>query len=320
MSEYDEDLNPKGRGLGRGLDALFGDDEDEYHLDTDNDILSDIDDVEDFNERDTSRKIVGVEQLFPCEDQPRKNFDPKSIEELAESIEEHGMIQPILVRPDHTRKDMYEIVAGERRWRAAQRVQLHEVPIIVRDLEDDKMFQIALVENLQRRDLDAIEEARGYQRLIDQYGHSAEKVGQAVGKSRSYVSNMTRLLGLPESVQDMLEKEELTVGHARALLSCEQPTLLAQEIVRNQLSVRETEKLVADNQDRPVRKNKSSKNKGFSEKDADTLALEKELSDQLGMNVAIDMKNDSKGTMKIEFRTLDQLDDVLQRLAQTPKK
>ena len=133
MSDSDEDLNPKDRGLGRGLDALFGDDEDTYHLDTDDDILDHVDDVEDYNERDLSRKVVGVEQLFPCNDQPRKKFDDSAIKELAESLEEHGMIQPILVRPDHTRDNMYEIIAGERRWRAAQAAKMHEVPVVVRD-------------------------------------------------------------------------------------------------------------------------------------------------------------------------------------------
>ncbi len=305
-------LNPKERGLGRGLDALFGDDEDVY---------PEYDIEKEGNQNSNIQKItVGVEQLSPCQDQPRKNFDQKAIDELASSLSEHGMIQPILVRPDATRPDMYEIVAGERRWRASQRAQIHEVPIIVRELDDSTMFQIALVENLQRRDLDPLEDARGYQRLIDYFGHGPETVGDAVGKSRSHITNMIRLLSLPESVQDMITQGELTMGHARALIPAEQPTLLAQEIIRNGLSVRQTEKLVADNQGRSIKKQNNNKpNAGFSNKDADTIALEKEVSNQLGMNVLLDMKSNSKGAMKIEFKTLDQLDDILQRLAQTPK-
>ena len=312
MSEAEKkELKPKSRGLGRGLDALFGDDEDDY---------AEYNIENQSNQNSNAQKnIVGVEQLFPCPDQPRQHFDPKAIDELASSLSEHGMIQPILVRPDPTRSDMYEIVAGERRWRAAQRAQIHEVPIIVRELDDSTMFQIALVENLQRRDLDPLEEARGYQRLIDYFGHNPETVGEAVGKSRSHVTNMTRLLALPQSVQDMVTKGDLSAGHARALIPADQPALLAQEIIRSGLSVRQTEKLVADNLGRDIKKQKKKPAGGFSAKDADTLALEKEVSNQLGINVTLDMKSDSKGTMKIEFKTLDQLDDVLQRLAQTPK-
>lgn len=308
-AEEAEELNPKDRGLGRGLGALFGDEEDVYPTVEEGDFSDDL-----------SRKTVGVEQLFPCADQPRKHFDEKAIQELAGSIAEHGLLQPILVRPDKTREGMYEIIAGERRWRASQKAQLHEVPIIIRDMDDAVMLQIALVENLQRQDLNAIEEAKGYERLVEEFGHSHEAVGEAVAKSRSHVANMIRILQLPEGVQDMVVDGQLSAGHARALLKAEEPAILAKEIVAKNLSVRDTEKLVADNQGREIKHRKPLKNKGFSEKDADTLALEKEVSNQLGMNVSIDMKNAHDGTMKIEFKNLDQLDDVLQRLAQTPKK
>ncbi|HPF78663.1 MAG TPA: ParB/RepB/Spo0J family partition protein [Alphaproteobacteria bacterium] len=309
-ADAEEKLNPKGRGLGRGLGALFGDEEEVYPQ---------------FNAEenipDSSRKVVGVEQLFPCPDQPRRHFDEQAIKELSLSIAEHGLLQPILVRPDKTRDGMYEIIAGERRWRASQKAQLHEVPVIIRDLDDAAAFQIALVENLQRQDLNAIEEAQGYNRLVEEFGHSHESVGEVLGKSRSHVANMIRLLQLPSSVQTMVVNGDLSAGHARALLKAEQPALMAQEVVNKKLSVRETEKLVAEYEGREIqhRSSGTKKGPGFSEKDADTLALEKEVSNQLGMNVAIDMKDAHQGKMTISFKNLDQLDDVLQRLAQRPK-
>lgn len=309
-AKTEEDLNPKDRGLGRGLGALFGDEEDVYPT---------VEDEADFA-NDLNRKTVGVEQLFPCADQPRKHFDEKAIQELAGSIAEYGLLQPILVRPDKTREGMYEIIAGERRWRASQKAQLHEVPVIIREMDDAVMLQIALVENLQRQDLNAIEEAKGYDRLVEEFGHSHEAIGEAVGKSRSHIANMIRLLQLPDGVQDMVVDGQLSAGHARALLKAEEPAKLAKEIVAKNLSVREAEKLAAEDQGREIKHRKPLKGKGFSAKDADTLALEKEVSNQLGMGVSIDMKNTHEGSMKINFKSLDQLDDVLQRLAQTPKK
>lgn len=308
--EEDKKLNPKERGLGRGLGALFGDEEDVYPTF----------DAEE-NVPDSSRKFVGIGQLFPCADQPRRHFDEAALKELANSIIEHGLLQPILVRPDKTRDGMYEIIAGERRWRASQKAQLHEVPVVIRDIDDAAMFQIALVENLQRQDLNAIEEGLGYHRLVEEFGHSHESVGEVLGKSRSHVANMIRLLQLPESVQNMVIKGELTAGHARALLKAEQPALMAQEVVNKKLSVRETEKLVATYEGRKIqhREGAQKKGAGFAQKDADTLALEKELSNKLGMNVSLDMVDSHKGKMTISFSNLDQLDDVLQRLAQTPK-
>jgi ParB family chromosome partitioning protein len=313
-SEAEEKLNPKGRGLGRGLGALFGDEEDTYPQ-YEGEAAPVLD--------DSSRKTVGVEQLFPCASQPRTHFDEKAIKELADSIAEHGLLQPILVRPDKTRQGMYEIIAGERRWRASQKAQLHEVPIIIRDMDDDEMLQIALVENLQRKDLNPIEEARGYQRLTEEFGHSPEEVGEVIGKSRSHIANMIRLLQLPESVQTMVEVGDISAGHARALLASDKAMDIALKVIKNKLSVRETEKLVASDQGREIKHRKDSGKqgqKGFSEKDADTIALENEVSNQLGMRVSIDMKDTHKGAMKIEFKTLDQLDDVLQRLAHNPRK
>lgn len=313
-AETEEELNPKDRGLGRGLGALFGDEEDTYPQ------FDPEENTPDSFEA-SGKKVIGVGQLFPCPDQPRRHFDEASIKELAASITEHGLLQPILVRPDKTREGMYEIIAGERRWRASQKAQLHEVPIIIRDLDDAAAFQIALVENLQRQDLDPIEEAMGYNRLVEEFGHSHESVGEVLGKSRSHVANMIRLLQLPESVQTMVVKGQISAGHARALLKAEQPALMAQEIIANKLSVRETEKMVAEYEGREIKHRDGTKKKGagFAEKDADTLALEKEVSNQLGMNVSIDMVDAHKGAMKISFKNLDQLDDILQRLAQTPK-
>lgn len=308
-------LNPKDRGLGRGLDALFGDEEDVYpHYDTE----------ENEGDSDSIRKKVGIEKLYPCPTQPRQHFDEDALKKLSESIIEHGLIQPILVRPDRDNKGHYEIVAGERRWRASQKAQLHEVPVVIRDMDDEAMFQISLVENLQRKDLSAVEEARGYKRLVDEFEKSHEEIGKILGRSRSHVANMIRLLDLPDSVQVMVDVGDITMGHARALIGTDDAFNLALYVIENNLSVRETEKFIAENQGREIKTRGTSKGRtgkaGFNKKDADTLALEKEVSDTLGMNVSIDMKDTHQGKMAISFKTLDQLDDVLQRLAQTPKK
>ncbi len=310
QEEQEEILNPKDRGLGRGLGALFGDEEEDVYPTYD----------ENTSSNDISRKTIGVENIFPDPKQPRQNFDEEALTELATSIVEHGLLQPILVRPDKTRKGMYEIIAGERRWRAAQKAQLHEVPIVVKDLDDNEAFQVALVENLQRRDLNSLEEARGYQRLAEEFGHGHGEIAKAIGKSRSYVTNTMRLLELPEVIHFMLDADDLTTGHARALLKAQNPEYLAHKVIREKLSVRATELLVAEEQGREIHHRDGKKsNSGFSDKDADTLALEKEVSTQLGMNVSIDMKDMHKGKMTINFSNLDQLDDVLQRLAQNPK-
>ncbi len=299
----------KKRGLGRGLEALFEDEEGEYpQVDAEGNIPG------------ASRKILGVEKLFPNKDQPRTYFSPAAINELAESIKKYGLLQPILVRPDKVLEGQYEIVAGERRWRAAQKAQLHEVPVVIRELNDEETLQIALVENLQRRDLNAIEEARGYQRLADDFGHIHDEIGEAVGRSRSHIANIIRLLQLPENVQQMLIEDKISAGHARALLKADKPEALVHEVVKNKLSVRDTEKLVANDQGRKIDARPTSgapKNK--ISKDADTIALEKEVSDKLGMNVTVDMKDVHQGKMTIQFKHLDQLDDILQRLAQTPR-
>lgn len=305
--ELDSILNPKRRGLGRGLGALFEDEEGDYpSIDSDDGVP------------DSLRKTVGIDKLFPNPDQPRVFFDEKAIATLALSIEEYGLLQPILVRPDKHSTDKYEIVAGERRWRACQKAQLHEIPIIIRDLNDHTTLEIALIENLQRQDLTPIEEAKGYQRLANEFDQSHVDIGKSVSKSRSHVANMIRLLELPESVQALVAKNELSAGHARALLKSENPALLAQEVVSKGLSVRETEKLAASSVGRLIHKRKK-KSSSKKQKDVDLLALEKSLSDELGMNVTIDMVSDKSGTVDIVFSNLDQLDHILQRLTTLPK-
>jgi len=304
-----EQRKPKERGLGRGLDALFGDEE------TPTTVQNEAPSVEESN---TGRKVIGIGQIVPNPDQPRRFFDEVALSELASSIAEHGLLQPILVRPSPHQNNHYEIIAGERRWRACQKAQLHDVPVIIRDMDDEKTYQIAMVENLQRKDLNPIEEGMGYQKLINDFDETPETVGKVVGKSRSHVTNMMRLLALPESVMKMVTESKLTAGHARALLGAENPEKLAVKVFKDELSVRDTEKLVAMDSGRDIQKRGSSapkKQAGFSEKDADLLALEKNLSDALGMNFTVDMKNDQAGKATVEFKNLDQLDEILKRLS-----
>ncbi len=302
-------MTPKQKGLGRGLNALFEDEEATFAV---------THDAAEAPAVSGPRKTLGVGQLMPNPDQPRTHFDPKYIHELAESIKQHGLLQPILVRPVPGSKDMYEIVAGERRWRASQKAQLHEVPVIIRDLDDSQTLQIALIENLQRQDLNAIEEARGYQRLMDDFAFSPEHVGEAVGRSRSHVANMVRLLNLPQSVQAMVVNGDLSAGHARALINSQNPALLAQEVVGKGLSVRQTEKLAAENAGRQIQsRGKSSGEPTF--KDPNLMALEKDVSNALGMKVTLNMQGDADGALVIDFKTLDQLDEIVLRLCKIPK-
>ena len=301
----------KSRGLGRGLSALFEDDED---FAPGGDVLETI-------ENNTSGRItVGVEQLYPGASQPRAKFDEEALTQLAESISTHGLLSPLLVRADRAVPDRYEIIAGERRWRAAQKAQLHEVPVIILDIDDQEALEIALVENLQREDLSPIEEAKGYQRLIDEYGHSQQKLAEILGKSRPHITNMMRLLSLPEAVLKHLEEGDLTIGHARALLPSSDSEALAAEVIREGLSVRNTEKLVAEQIGRPEKTKGSAPTKKGLQKDADTLALENDLSSILGMRVVISPSNNkASGSIKIDYKTLDQFDEICGRLTKFPK-
>lgn len=279
-------------GLGRGLNALFGD------IAAEEPIAADA-------SRGVGVRTLPVGSLSPHPGQPRRRFDEAALDELATSIAARGLIQPIVVRPHG--KD-YQIVAGERRWRAAQRARLHEVPVIVRDFNDAETLEIALVENIQRQDLNAIEEAEAYQRLIADYGHTQDALARLIHKSRSHVANLLRLLDLPATIQARLADGALSMGHARALIGARDAEALAEQVIARGLSVRETEKLAREA--KPAAKRAASANAG---RDTDIAALEHQLGDLLGLNVRINhgLKG---GTLTLSYSTLDQLDMVCQRL------
>ncbi len=251
-------------------------------------------------------QTLPVASIEPHPDQPRRHFDDAALDELADSIRTRGLIQPIVVRPHGHR---YQIVAGERRWRAAQRAQVHEVPVLVREFDDAETLEVAIVENVQRQDLNAIEEAESYRRLVDDYGHTQDALGKLVGKSRSHVANLLRLLDLPAPVRHLVADGSLTMGHARALVSAPEPETLAAEIVRRGLSVREAEKLA--NAAKPRRKVPGPAAVGT---DADIAALERQLGDMLGLTVRISHRADG-GAVSLAYSTLDQLDMICQRLS-----
>lgn len=312
-SDSSDDLNPRKRGLGRGLGALFEDEEGEDYG------ASASLDYDAVLEGQASNVMMGIDQLEPGPYQPRKNIEEEALSELAASITVHGVLQPLIVRLKDGETDQYEIIAGERRWRAAQQAQLHQVPVIIKDYEPEIALEVALIENLQREDLNALEEAAGYKRLMDEYDYTQIKLAAEVGKSRSHVANMMRLLSLPAEVQRFVVEGALSAGHARALLMARHPEEMARKVVNEGLSVRETERLVAaeSGQTRSSTKDKS-KAKAKPEKDVDTRALEEEISQALGMKVQIDMKSVSEGVLKIEYKNLDQLDEVLHRLSHFP--
>jgi ParB family transcriptional regulator, chromosome partitioning protein len=248
-----------------------------------------------------------VSSIEPHPDQPRRHFDEDALDELAESIRIRGILQPIVVRANGHR---YQIVAGERRWRAAQRAHLHEVPVIVREFDDTETLEVALIENVQRQDLNAIEEAEGYKRLIEDYGHTQEALGKLVHKSRSHIANLLRLLDLPAKVRAYVATGELSMGHARALIPANDPEALAQEVVSRGLSVRDTEKLVRIGRERrPVQGRLEIKGSN-----ADIDSLERQLGDLLGLKVKI-AHGVSGGTVSLGYSTLDQLDMICQRLS-----
>ena len=283
------------RGLGRGLSSLLGE------VAREQPIAGEA-------QRPAGIQMMGVSSLAPNLAQPRRHFDDASIDELAQSLKQRGLIQPIVVRPGDA--GYYQIVAGERRWRAAQRAQLHEVPVIVRHLNDAETFELAIIENIQRQDLNAIEEAQAYQRLVDEYGHTQEELGKLVHKSRSHVANLLRLLDLPGKVQVLVGTGQLTMGHARALITAKDPESLAEEVVRRGLSVRETEKLAAAGKTARQRR-LPIEYKGAG---ADIAALERQLGDLLGLRVSI--KHSPKGgQVTLAYSSLDQLDMICQRLS-----
>jgi ParB family transcriptional regulator, chromosome partitioning protein len=283
----------KPSGLGRGLSALMGEVEQEASVSAAPD--------------EGSVQMLPVGKIAPHPDQPRRHFDEDALSELANSIEVRGMIQPIVVRPQGAG---YQIVAGERRWRAAQRAHLHQVPVIVRDFDDAETLEIALVENIQREDLNAIEEAEAYKRLIDDFGHSQAALARLVHKSRSHVTNLLRLLELPDTVRAMVVSGELDMGHARAIIGAPDAEALARLIAAQGLSVREAEDLARRSKPGGAAQQK----KPPRERDADIVALERQLGEAIGLAVAIDY-NGKMGTVSVAYRSLDQLDLICQRLS-----
>ncbi len=275
------------KGLGRGLSAL----------------MSDINLRPESEGPRRPDMTLPIDRLHPNPDQPRKTFDQAALESLADSIRRKGLIQPLIVRP---RGDGYEIVAGERRWRAAQMAQLHDVPVIVRELDDTEVLEVAIIENIQREGLNAIEEAQGLKQLIDKFGHTQEKVAEALSRSRSHVANLLRLLTLPEAVQEMVREGRISAGHARALITASDPLQLARRVVNEGLSVRQTEQLASAGAG-PRRQRNRSDDAGRDARDADTRALEGDLSAHLGMRVRIDHRGNG-GTVSISYATLDDLD------------
>jgi ParB family transcriptional regulator, chromosome partitioning protein len=312
----------KKRGLGRGLDALFQQAKKEEEA-----FQPKIKRADEMaqpqiqplapapQQQNNAQRRLPVEKLVPGKYQPRRSFDDAALDQLAESISAHGVIQPLLVRP--LGSDRYEIIAGERRWRAAQKAQVHDVPVVVRELSDTEALEIGLVENLQRADLSAIEEAEGYQRLMDEFGHTQEKLAAQTGKSRSHVANTLRLLKLPAAVRKQVETGTLSAGHARALVGSADAERFADIIAKRGLNVRQTEKLIRDSAT-PEGKKKAFKAQGFTQKDADIRALEEKMTALLGLNVTID--GGASGKLVLEYKSLDQLDDVLERLSRVPKR
>ena len=268
------------KGLGRGLSSLLG---------------------------DSSKKIetnkVLIKDLTRNKFQPRRQFAKESLEELTNSIKEQGVIQPIVVRPNKSSEGKYEIIAGERRWLAAQNAGLHEIPVVILNVDDVKSLEFAIVENVQRQDLNPIEEARGYQRLVEDFNYNQEKLSKFIGKSRSYIANSLRLLSLPHEVHLMVEQGNLSAGHARSLIGLNNSVDIAKKIIQKKLSVRQSEIL--------VRQFRDKKFKLISKKDSNVLAVQKDLEEKTGLSVSINNKKNNSGTISFEYKDLDQLDKLI---------
>tara|TARA_B110000438_G_scaffold299702_1_gene350455 strand:- start:301 stop:1146 length:846 start_codon:yes stop_codon:yes gene_type:complete len=268
------------RGLGRGLSSLLG---------------------------DTQKKVqtnkVSIKDIKRNKFQPRKYFNKESLEELTNSIKEQGVIQPIVVRPDNASDNKYEIIAGERRWLAAQNAGLHEVPVVILNIDDVKSLEFAIVENVQRQDLNAIDEARGYQRLVDDFNYNHEKISKFIAKSRSYIANSLRLLSLPSEVLLMVEKGNLSAGHARSLVGLNNSFEIAKKIIQKKLSVRQSEAL--------VKQFKDKKFKLIPKKDSNILDLQRNLEEKTGLNISINNKKNNTGVIIFEYKDLDQLDKLI---------
>lgn len=290
-----EDLSRK--RLGRGLAALIGDmDRPAASAQAAASVSAD--------------RQIPIELIGPNPRNPRRHFDQAELDELARSLKEHGLVQPVVVRS--ARDGQFELIAGERRWRAAQLAGLTQVPAIVREVDDRTALELAIVENVQRADLDPVEEALGYQQLMEQHGYTQADLGNVIGKSRSHVANTLRLLKLPPVIHDLMHDGSLSAGHARTLVNADDPVALAKRIVDDGLSVRQAEALLQKTSDSPARPRKQ---RSAEEKDADTIALEKLLTDIIGLNVVIDHGRDG-GQVRIAYKTLEQLDDLCRRLRQ----
>jgi len=269
------------KGLGRGLSSLLGESTD----------------------RKVATNKVSIKDIKRNKYQPRKNFNKENLEDLTNSIREQGVIQPILVRPDKNDNGKYEIIAGERRWLASQNAGLHEVPVVIVDIDDVKSLEFAIVENVQRQDLNSVEEARGYQRLTNEFEYNHEKLSKFIGKSRSYIANSLRMLSLPNDILLMVERGELSAGHARALIGIQNPAVIAKRIVEKHLSVRQAESL--------TRQFKNQKLKLIHKKDPNILDLQKSLEEKTGLNVSINNKKNNSGTISFEYNDLDQLEKII---------
>jgi len=268
------------KGLGRGLSSLIGD-----------------------NETKTSSNKIPISSIVPNRNQPRKLFEEEYLNELTNSIKERGIIQPLIVRKSDDQDKKFELIAGERRWQAAQAAGIHEVPVLVIEADHLKSLELAIIENVQRRDLNAIEEAESYKNLIDNFGYDQDQVSQFIGKSRSHVSNTLRLLSLPEKLIEMIRSDKISQGHAKILIGLENSLLLAEKIIRKKLSVRQTENL--------VRALKNGSIKIYKSKDTNSLATENALSEIIGMRVVLINKKNNSGTLSIEYKGLDQLDRLI---------
>lgn len=303
MSETEMPAKVQARRLGRGLSALLGE------VSQDVSVKNEGGAEAGRNSEKRSVQLIDVAYIAPHPEQPRRQFDDEALAELADSIRARGVIQPIIVRP--TSNGRYQIVAGERRWRAAQRAQLHQIPVLIRDFSEAETLEIALVENIQREELNPIEEAQAYRRLIDQFNHSQDALARIVGKSRSHIANLMRLLDLPDTVQDLVMNGQLSMGHGRALIGAPDCINLAKEISSKGLSVRETERMV-----RFARDGKSTSRSSTaptSGKDPDLIAMEQHLSDLLGLNVGITFEG-GKGALSLQYSSLEQLDMICQKL------
>ena len=268
------------KGLGRGLSSLIGD-----------------------SEIKKSKENISISSITPNKNQPRKFFNKDSLIELTNSIKERGIIQPLIVRRSEDQENKFELIAGERRWQAAQSAGLHEVPVIVIEADNLRSLELAIIENVQRKDLNAIEEAESYKNLINNFDYDQDSVAKFIGKSRSHVSNSLRLLSLPEKVLDMIRSESLSQGHAKILIGLENALLLSEKIIKKKLSVRQTENL--------VRVLKSAKKSFKTQKDPSSLAVENELSAKIGMNVSLNNKKNNSGKLIFEYKGLDQLDRLI---------